>query len=88
MVYLESLKQRLIRIPHLDLPTAINANYWLITTLNILYEIAMYVVMSDTKLIIYVNLYTYHWIKCHYHPPRPIVSYEWYIWLTRDWWRE
>ena len=59
MVYLASLRQRLIRIHYLDLPTAINANYWLIITLNVLYETAMYVVVSDTKLIIYVNLYIY-----------------------------
>ena len=59
MIYLKNLKQRLIRILYLVLPTAMNANYWVIITRNVLYEIAMYLVVSGTKLIIYVNLYKY-----------------------------
>ena len=59
MIYLKSLKQRLLRILYLALPTAINANYWVIIPRNVLYEIAMYVVVSDTKLIIHMNLYKY-----------------------------
>ena len=59
MIYLKNLKQRLLRILYLALPTAINANYWVIIPWNVLYEIAMYVVVSDTKLIIYMNLYKY-----------------------------
>ena len=59
MIYLKSLKQRLIRILYLVLPTAINANYWVIIPRNALCKIDMYVVVSDTKLIIYVNLYKY-----------------------------
>ena len=59
MIYLKSLKQILIRILYLVLPTAINANYWVIIPRNVLYEIAMYMVVSDTKLIIYVSLYKY-----------------------------
>ena len=59
MICLKSLKQRLIRILYLVLPTAINANYWVFIPRNVLYEIAMYVVVCDTKLIIYVNLYKY-----------------------------
>ena len=48
MIYLKNLKQRLIRILYLVLPTAMNANYWVIITRNVLYEIAMYVVVCDT----------------------------------------
>ena len=44
---------------YLVLPTAINANYGVIIPRYVLYEIAMYVVVSDTKLIIYVNFYKY-----------------------------
>ena len=51
MIYQKSLKQRLIRILYLVLPTAINANYWVIIPRNVLYEIAMYVAVPDIKLI-------------------------------------
>ena len=59
MIYQKSLKQRLIRILYLVLPTVINANYWVIIPRNVLYEIAMYVAVPDTKLISYVNSFTY-----------------------------
>ena len=59
MIYIKILKQRLIRIPYLDLPTATNANYWVIIPKNVLREIAIYMVISDSKLIIYVKLYKY-----------------------------
>ena len=59
MIYIKSLKQRLIRILYLVLPTAINANYRVIILRNVLCVIAMYVVVSDTELIIYVNVYKY-----------------------------
>ena len=59
MIYPKSLKQRLIRILYLVLPTAINANYWVIIPRNVLNEIAIYVVVSDTKLIIYMSFYKY-----------------------------
>ena len=59
MIYLKSLNQRLIRVLYLVLPTAMKANHWVIIPRNVLYEIAIYVVVSDTKLIIYVNLYKY-----------------------------
>ena len=52
MICLKSLKQRLTRILYLVLPTTINANYWAIIPRNVSYEIAMYVVVYDTKLII------------------------------------
>ena len=51
MTYQKSLKQRLIRILYLVLPTAINAIYWVIIPRNVLYDIAMYVAVPDTKLI-------------------------------------
>ena len=47
MIYQKSLKQRLIRILYLVLPTAIKANYWVIIPRNVLYEIAMYVAVPD-----------------------------------------
>ena len=61
MIYQKSLKQRLIRILYLVLPTAMNANYWVIIPRNVyvLYEIAMYVAVPDTKLISYVNSFKY-----------------------------
>ena len=62
MIYQKSLKQRLIRILYLVLPTAINANYWVNIPRNVLYEIAMYVAVPDTKLINYINSYIYDWI--------------------------
>ena len=59
MIYQKSLKQRLIRILYLVLPTAINANYWVIIPRNVLYEIAMYVAVPDTKLISCVNSFKF-----------------------------
>ena len=59
MIYRKSLKQRLMRILDLVLPTAINENYWVIIPWNVLYEIAMYVAVPDTKLISYANSYKY-----------------------------
>ena len=59
MIYQKSLKQRLIRTLYLVLPTAINANDWVIIPRNVLYEIAMYVAVPDTKLISYVNSFKY-----------------------------
>ena len=60
MIYQKSLKQRLIRILYLFFPTAINANYWVIIPRNVLYEIAMYVAVPDTKFISYVNSFKYN----------------------------
>ena len=62
MICVKSLKQRLIRILYLVLPTAINANYWVIIPRNVLYETVMYVVESDTKLTVCEILYKYDWI--------------------------
>ena len=59
MIYQKSLKQRLIRILYLVLPTTINVNYWVIIPRNVLCEIAMNVAVPDTKLISYVKSFKF-----------------------------